>query len=78
MRLEGKVAIVTGGSSGIGEAISKRLASEGAAVAVNYSSNDAAANQVVADIVAAGGQGEGIPRQLRKCRRYPALHRRRG
>lgn len=55
MRLEGKVAIVTGGSSGIGEAISKRLAKEGATVAVNYSSNDAAANQVVADIKAAGG-----------------------
>lgn len=58
MRLEGKVAIVTGGSSGIGEAISKRLASEGATVAVNYSSNDAAANQVVADIVAAGGEAK--------------------
>lgn len=58
MRLEGKVAIVTGGSSGIGEAISKRLAKEGATVAVNYSSNDAAANQVVADIEAAGGKAK--------------------
>ncbi|MBP8671735.1 MAG: glucose 1-dehydrogenase [Sphingomonadaceae bacterium] len=55
MRLDGKVAIVTGGSSGIGEAIAKRLAKEGAVVAVNYGSNQAAAQQVVSDIQAAGG-----------------------
>lgn len=55
MRLDGKIAIVTGGSQGIGEAIAKRLAKEGATVAVNYSRNDAAAQKVVADIEAAGG-----------------------
>lgn len=58
MRLEGKVAIVTGGSSGIGEAIAKRLASEGAAVAVNYSRSDKAAQKVVSDIEAAGGRSK--------------------
>jgi len=41
--LHGKVAIVAGGSRGIGRAISGRLAREGAAVVVNYASNDAAA-----------------------------------
>ncbi len=56
MRLQGKVAIVTGGSSGIGEAIAKRLAREGATVAVNYARNDEAAQQVVADIDTAGGK----------------------
>lgn len=55
MRLEGKVVIVTGGSQGIGAAISKRLAKDGAIVAVNYSRNDEAALKVVSEIEAAGG-----------------------
>lgn len=58
MRLKDKVAIVTGGSQGIGEAISRRLAREGAAVAINYSRNDAAALKVVAEIEAAGGKAK--------------------
>jgi 3-oxoacyl-[acyl-carrier protein] reductase len=49
-RLAGKVAIVTGGSRGIGEAIALRLAEEGAAVAITYNSNKAAAENVVARI----------------------------
>ena len=47
MRLKGKVAIVTGGSQGIGEAIAVRYATEGARVAVVYHHNDAAAAGVV-------------------------------
>lgn len=49
-RLEGKIALVTGGSRGIGAAIALRLAEEGATVAVNYNSNKAAADKVVAQI----------------------------
>lgn len=57
MSLEGKVAIVTGGSRGIGRAIALRLASMGATVAINYVSKPDAAQETVAAIVAAGGQG---------------------
>ena len=56
MRLENKVAIVTGGSQGIGEAIAQRFANEGASVAIVYSRNDEAANGVVNKIAAAGGR----------------------
>jgi 3-oxoacyl-[acyl-carrier protein] reductase len=56
MRLEGKVAIVTGGSRGIGAAIAKTLAREGAAVAVNYRSGQTQAEEVVSEIETAGGK----------------------
>lgn len=55
-RLEGKAALVTGGSRGIGAAIALRLAAEGAAVAVNYAGSKEAADAVVAAIVSDGGQ----------------------
>jgi 3-oxoacyl-[acyl-carrier protein] reductase len=58
--LSGKVAIVTGGSKGIGAAIAKALAAEGAAVVVNYSSSKAGADKVVADIIAAGGKAKAL------------------
>ncbi len=54
-RLEGKTALVTGASRGIGKSIAMMLASEGAKVAVNYASNDAAAKDVKAEIDKLGG-----------------------
>lgn len=56
MKLSGKVAIVTGGSRGIGAAIARRLAGEGAQVALFYRSNAEAADATVQAIEAAGGQ----------------------
>ena len=54
--LTDKVAIVTGGSRGIGRAIAEDLAAHGAKVVVNYNSNADAANEVVAAIEAQGGE----------------------
>jgi 3-oxoacyl-[acyl-carrier protein] reductase len=56
MDLKERVALVTGGSRGIGRAIALRLAAEGAAVGVNYRSDGEAALEVVAEIEAAGGR----------------------
>ena len=56
MLLEGKVALVTGASRGIGRAIALRLAQEGAAVAINYAGNTAAAEEVKSMIEAQGGK----------------------
>jgi len=60
MKLEGKKAIVTGGSRGIGKAIALMYAKEGADVLVNYHSNDAAAKETVAEIEALGRKAVAI------------------
>ena len=59
-RLEGKVAIVTGASKGLGAAIAKYFASEGASVVVNYASSKTDADRVVAEIAAKGGKAVAV------------------
>ena len=54
---EGQVALVTGGSRGIGRAIAVGLARAGMSVAVNYRADEKAAAETVAQVVAAGGEG---------------------
>ena len=57
MRLDNKVAVVTGSSSGIGAAIAQAFAAEGAAVVVNYSRHEDPAQKVLGQIEGAGGRG---------------------
>ncbi len=65
-KLEGKTAVVTGASKGIGAEIAKQMAAEGASVVVNYSSSKAAADMVAADIAGKGGKAVAVQADVSK------------
>jgi 3-oxoacyl-[acyl-carrier protein] reductase len=65
-KLDGKVAVVTGASKGIGASIAKYLAAEGASVVVNYASSKAGADKAVSEITAAGGKAIAVQGDVSK------------
>ncbi|MGE3309494.1 MAG: SDR family NAD(P)-dependent oxidoreductase, partial [Limisphaerales bacterium] len=65
-KLDGKVAVVTGASKGIGAEIARQLAAAGAAVVVNYASSRSGADSVVAEITAGGGRAIAVQADLSK------------
>jgi 3-oxoacyl-[acyl-carrier protein] reductase len=71
--VEDKVAVVTGSSRGIGRAIALRLASQGARVVVNYKSNQTAAEDVVEQIRADGGEAVAIQADVSQFDQAQAL-----
>ncbi|MBD1858238.1 MULTISPECIES: 3-oxoacyl-[acyl-carrier-protein] reductase [Leptolyngbya] len=73
MELQGKVAIVTGASRGIGRATALALAEEGATVVVNYASSSGAADAVVAEIVGNGGSAIALQADVSKADQVDAL-----
>jgi len=72
-KLQGKVAVVTGASKGIGAAIAKNYAAEGASVVVNYASSRADADKVVAEIASKGGKAVAIGGDVAKSADVKAL-----
>src|SRR5437016_5100987 len=62
--LQGKTALVTGASRGLGRAMAQDLAAQGAVVGINYASNDKAARETLASIEAKGGQAFLIKTEL--------------
>ncbi|MBD1824987.1 3-oxoacyl-[acyl-carrier-protein] reductase [Cyanobacteria bacterium FACHB-DQ100] len=72
-QLQGKVAIVTGASRGIGRSTALALASEGASVVVNYASSSGAAEEVVAQITEHGGSAIAVKADVSKADQVDAL-----
>ena len=72
-KLDGKVALVTGGSKGIGAALAAALAAEGARVVVNYASSKAGADAVVAAIRSAGGEAIAVQADVSDADQAQAL-----
>ena len=65
-KLQGKVAVVTGASKGIGAGIAKALAAEGASVVVNYAASREGAERVVREITERGGKALAVQADVAK------------
>lgn len=74
--LRGQKALVTGASSGIGRSVAVYLAQEGADVVINYSGNERAANEVVAEIAAKGGKALAVKADVSREDEVQAMFRR--
>ena len=73
LSLENRVAVVTGGSRGIGRAVALELAARGAAVVVNYNKSSEAADEVVKAVQAAGGKAAAFQADVSDFKQAEAL-----